>query len=129
MMVGRVPPESMPSVYSHAQALLISLEARPLFSQTIPSKMQTYLSLGIPILGMINGEGADLIRRSGAGLCCDAGDSVALANLAIEMSKLNVEKLREFGANAVQAHDNEFERDMLLSKLCQLMEEVIDNSR
>ena len=46
---------------------------------TIPSKLQTYLAAGRPVLGSIDGEAARVIVESGAGFASPAGDAAGLA--------------------------------------------------
>jgi colanic acid biosynthesis glycosyl transferase WcaI len=69
----------MPSFFRSADALLVSLKREPIFAMTIPGKVQSYLAAGIPILAMLDGEGARVIEELGAGLVCPAGDGNALA--------------------------------------------------
>jgi glycosyltransferase involved in cell wall biosynthesis len=82
---GRHPPDAMPGFFAHADALLVSLKADPLFALTVPGKVQTYLAAGRPILAMLNGEGAEVVRESGAGLVVPSGDAPALARAATEL--------------------------------------------
>jgi len=98
LMFGRFPPERMPSFFQHADALLVSLKDEPIFSMTIPSKLQTYLATGIPVLSMLNGEGSDVIRESGSGLTCRAGDDEALAMAVLELSHMTPKKTQRDGA-------------------------------
>ncbi len=79
LLLGRFPLERMPSFFGSADALLVSLRPDPIFAMTIPGKVQSYLAAGRPLLGMLDGEGAELIERGGAGLVCRAGDSTGLA--------------------------------------------------
>ena len=81
----------MPSIFAHADALLVTLSDQIAFNMTIPGKVQTYLSTGIPIIGMLNGEGALTINESGAGFACDAGDYKGLAELIIKNEKYRQE--------------------------------------
>ena len=60
LMLGRHPVERMPDFFMHADVLLISLQDKPIFSMTIPGKLQSYLAAGIPVVAMLNGEGADM---------------------------------------------------------------------
>jgi glycosyltransferase involved in cell wall biosynthesis len=53
----------------------VSLKDEPIFSMTIPGKLQSYLAAGIPVVAMLNGEGAEIVKQSKAGLTCNAGDS------------------------------------------------------
>ena len=68
LMLGWYPVERMPSFLKHVNALLVSLKDEPIFSMTIPAKFQSYLAAGIPDVAMFNGEGAELVRSSRAGL-------------------------------------------------------------
>ena len=46
----------MPSFFVHADALLVSLSDCKAFEMTIPGKIQSYLSTGVPLIGMLNGR-------------------------------------------------------------------------
>ncbi len=65
---GRFPIEAMPAILRKCAALMVTLNDDPTFNSTVPGKVQAYLSAGRPILAGINGEGARVIRESGAGL-------------------------------------------------------------
>jgi colanic acid biosynthesis glycosyl transferase WcaI len=124
LMVGRFPVERMPSFYRHADALLVSLADRPIFEMTIPGKLQSYLAAGIAIVAMLNGEGAALIERYGAGITCRAGRAADLAKAVLEMSELPPEKIAEMGNRALEASKREFDRTMRLSQLETWLEEL-----
>ena len=81
VMLGKHPIERMPSFFRSADALLVSLKPDPIFAMTIPGKVQAYLASGIPLLGMLDGEGARVIVESGAGFACTAGDGAGLARI------------------------------------------------
>lgn len=72
------------AVLAAADVLLVHLKDEPLFEITIPSKTQTYLAAGKPILMAVRGNAAELIEQSGAGICCtpenasDLSDGVRL---------------------------------------------------
>lgn len=117
VMYGRFPIERMPSFFMHADALLVSLKDEPIFAMTIPGKLQTYLSAGIPVIGMLNGEGADLIDRSGAGCTCPAGDAAGLAKIVLEMSKMPKDTLHAMGKKGKDAMAREFDRTQLIDQL------------
>ena len=116
-MLGRHPVERMPSFFKHADALLVSLKDEPIFSMTIPGKIQSYLASGIPIIAMLNGEGADVIKNSHAGLTCDAGDGRGLANIITTMSQMSMKDLKLMGENGLNTSKNEFDRKNLIDKL------------
>jgi len=79
VFLGRRLPDAMGCVYAWASALLVHLRDNPLFTITIPSKTQTYLAIGKPILMGVRGDAADLVRAAGAGIVFVPGDASALA--------------------------------------------------
>ena len=117
LLLGNYPVDRMPSFYKHADALLVSLKAESIFAMTIPGKLQSYLAAGIPILAMLNGEGAEIIRRSGAGISSPAGDGFALATAVIHMANMNIEERLKMGRAGLALSEEEFNRRALISKL------------
>lgn len=83
--VGRHPEEAMPSFFAHADAMLVSLKDIPIFSLTVPYKVQCYMACGKPIVAALNGEGARIVNESGAGAAVAAGDPAALAQAVLTM--------------------------------------------
>lgn len=125
LLLGRHPVERMPSFYAHADALLVSLKKDPVFSLTIPGKVQSYLQAGIPLLGMLDGEGAQVIRSARAGLMCAAGDSTGLADAVLAMADMTPEDRQAMGRNGRKYAQNEFDRDMLMDRLEQMLQEAV----
>jgi len=117
IMLGRHPVGRMPSFYLHADAMLVTLKPDPVFSLTLPGKIQSYLAAGIPILGMLDGEGANVINDAQAGLSCRAGDSKALADAILRLSLLTATKRNVMGKRSRTYSQCEFDRGMLISKL------------
>lgn len=116
-MLGRYPLDRMPSFFKHADALLVSLKDEPIFSMTIPGKLQSYLAAGIPVIAMLNGEGAKLVESSAAGLVCPAGDSKGLASIALRLSKMSKAERVEMGNNGLAISAKEFDRHLLIDGL------------
>ena len=114
IMLGRYPLERMPAFFGAADALLVSLGDQPAWSMTIPGKVQSYLSAGKPLLGMMNGEGARVIAESGAGLVAPAGDGRALAASIRAMTALPPEERARMGRLGQDYCAREFNRSRLL---------------
>jgi colanic acid biosynthesis glycosyl transferase WcaI len=117
LMLGRYPVERMPSFYSHADALLVSLKNEPIFAMTIPGKLQSYLAAGVPIVAMLNGEGADVVRRAGAGVTCAAGDGTGLADAVLHLASLTDAQRAEMGRNALAVSTSEFDRERQIARI------------
>lgn len=96
--VGQHPLESMGRFFSKADVLYISLKDSLIFNLTCPAKLHAYMSSGKPILAMINGEGASIIKAAGCGVSVSSGASSELADAMLEMSKMSSETLHEMGS-------------------------------
>ncbi len=75
LFLGSRPVESMPRYFALADALLVTLKDDPIFSLTVPTKVQSYLACGRPIVAALNGEGARVVREAGAGIVTPAEDA------------------------------------------------------
>lgn len=117
ILLGRHDIQRMPDFFAVADVLLVSLKSDPVFSMTIPGKVQTYLASGIPIVGMLDGEGARVINEAGAGRTVPAGDGVALAGAVRQIASLSREERRRIGENGRQYCESQFGRDELLGQL------------
>ncbi len=125
LLPGRFPIERMPSFYAHADALLVSLKRDPIFSMTIPGKVQSYLMAGIPLLGMLDGEGAAVIRDAQAGLTCEASDCAGLAHAVLDLAAMPKAERRRMGLNGRNFAQQEFGRTQLMDRLEALLADAI----
>lgn len=129
LLAGRFALERMPSFYAHADALLVSLKRDPVLSMTIPGKVQSYLMAGIPLLGMLDGEGANVIRDANAGMTCNAGDSIGLANTVLALASMSIDDRKQLGLNGRRYAQQEFGRTQLIDRLDLLLNEAIDHCK
>ena len=116
-LLGRHALARMPEFFRGAGVLLVTLKRDPVFALTIPGKVQTYLASGLPLIGMLDGAGAEVIDDARAGLTCAAGDSHNLAAQIAAMAAMTPERRAEMGANGLAYSRREFDRDELLSRL------------
>lgn len=126
-LLGRHPLDTMPSFYSCADALLVSLKNSDIFAMTIPGKVQSYLKFGKPIIGMIDGEANRVIEESSAGMVCGAGDTAGLVKVIDKMMHLTQSELKQMGNAGHKYYAANFERNMLLNKLKQYFLSKISN--
>lgn len=116
-LLGSFPVEQMPNYFSCADCLLVSLKKDYIFSLTIPSKIQSYLACGKPILASLDGEGGRILIEAKAGLVSNAQNPKLLADKVIEMEGMSSDALRKMGENSRAYFDVNFERELLLNKL------------
>src|SRR5512136_2108981 len=107
----------MPRFFSLADVLLVTLKRDPVFAITIPSKIQSYLACGRPVVAALDGEGARVIDESGGGVAVPAGDADALAEVVKKMYGLPKADLDRMGRLSREYSQRHFERNTLLDKL------------
>ena len=112
---GRRPLKEMPEFYAKADAMLVTLKADPVLSLTLPGKVQSYMAVGKPIIGSIDGETAEVIREAMCGYCGKADDANELVK-NIELFIKSSEK-EQMGLNARAFYEEYFERAKFMDKL------------
>ncbi len=124
--IGSFSTEMMPSFFAHADALILSLKKEFIFSLTIPSKLQSYMACGKPIIGSLDGEGARIIQMSNCGLIAPAEDPEKLAERILEFKSLSIDQKKLYGINAQNYFKLEFNRNVILNKLTSSLEQLIN---
>jgi glycosyltransferase involved in cell wall biosynthesis len=128
-LLGRHPLESMPHFFEQADVMLVSLKRDPIFSLTVPGKIQSYMACGKPIIASLDGEGARLIEMSRVGFTSPAEDAHALAKSVLSMYNLPKNKRENMGKLGKEYCELNFGRKMLIDRLEKLMKEEIHNKR
>jgi len=129
IFTGSFPVETMPALFSKAKALLVSLNAQEVFSYTIPSKVQAYMSSGRPIIACINGEAARVIEEAEAGLTCPAEDHESLAARIIQFFNMPENERDIIGDNGRRYFLENFEMQQQCKKLIEILEQRIELKR
>lgn len=116
-LLGRYPLEDMPDLFVHADVMLVSLKKQEIFSMTIPSKIQSYMAYGKPIVSMIDGIGNEIIDEATCGSIACAEDYRKLARNVIWMSRMNREELIELGKNGCVYYKKHFSKNKIIDRL------------
>lgn len=117
ILLGRHPLERMPSFFRGAQALLVTLKKDPIFAMTVPGKIQSYLAVGLPIIALLEGEGARVLRESQAALVAESGDADALAKNIQTLVSMRSDERERLGKNGLAYCYREFNRKTLFNTL------------
>lgn len=104
---GRHPITEMPRFYRLADACLLTLYAENAAGNTIPAKLQGYMSAGKPILAAINGAAADVIQDADCGICAPASQPEALAEILTRFVE-HPEQFRQLGKNGRRYYEQYF---------------------
>lgn len=115
--LGQLPSAAMSAIFADADALLVALRPDPVFSLTIPGKVQSYLSAGKPVLAMLDGEGARVIMESGGGLASAAGDAAGLVASVVRLLGMTPDQRVAMGQCGRDFARQEFGREALFDRL------------
>ncbi len=121
VFVDPQPFDRMSEVLALGSIQVVSLIDDPLFAMTLPSKLQAAMCAGHPVLGILSGDGADLIQRAGAGRTVPPGDPGAIA---VTLSQLlgDSSALSSMGANARSFYLRHLSESVGASALLDLLE-------
>ena len=117
---GNQRRESMENFYKMADALLITLRGNNAVGNTMPGKLQTYMTIGKPIFGAINGAASEVIHEADCGKCVGAGDYKGLSILMKNYID-HKEDYVECGKNAAVYFSEHF----TLEKFCNSLENLL----
>lgn len=123
---GRKPIEEMPEFYAKADAMLITLAADPVLSLTLPGKVQSYMAVGKPIIGAIDGETKTVIEEAQCGFCGKAEDVDELAENIRKFIGNNTDRFL-MGKNAREFYVNNFQELMFMDKLEKYLNESFND--
>jgi len=128
-LLGRHEPGEMSSFFAQADAMLVTLKKDSVFSMTVPGKIQSYMACGRPIVAALDGEGARVIKESGAGLVSPAEDSEGLANIILAMYRMPRLDREAMGRQGREYCESNFKRDALIDRLESWIQEMITSDR
>ncbi|PTL37909.1 glycosyltransferase family 4 protein [Alkalicoccus saliphilus] len=117
------PKEHMADFYNLSNVCLIPLKNIELFKAFIPSKMFEIMACGTPIVASVEGEAADILKKSKAALIAepDNAEEIQEAILTIKNdSELNA-ILKKNGPEFVERH---YSRKKLAEKYLELLKEA-----
>ncbi len=92
---GRKPRGEMSKYFKASDFLIVSLVDKEIFSLTVPAKIQTYIAAKKPILAIVNGDAADIIKENNLGYCAQPNSIDEIKDIfkkAIDTPKDEIEK-------------------------------------
>ncbi len=123
---GRVEKTELDKIYSKMDALLLTLcssDKIGFVANTVPAKLQNYMSTGKPILASIDGGAYDIIKESNCGLCVHANDVDGFANIIKEFIE-NPAKYTNCGKNGLDYFNKNFEKAIVIDKLESVLKQL-----
>lgn len=124
VFAGQRPLAEMSSVLRTADVQLVTLRDLPLFHATMPSKVQSVLSAGRPVISSAPGDVGELVRRSGAGIACAPEDPEALAAAVRQMHAMSPAGRERMGSAGHKYYRAELSEQVGSRRLLRLLEDV-----
>ena len=119
--LGRHPMKEMPTFFSFADAMIVSLKDEYIFSLTVPAKTQSYMASGKPIVSMLNGEGNRIVEEAGCGLTAPSGDYRKLAENVLAMYKMSREAREQIGEKGLEYYKQHFDKKNVVDTIIKAM--------
>lgn len=123
-LLGKFPLDSMPTMLSKASILLLTLADRPIFSATVPNKLQAYMAVGKPIVVCANGEAAKLVSEAECGLSVPAENGPQLAKAIKYLSSVPKSHRDMMAENAKHYSLKNFDHLSLMKELVRHFEDL-----
>lgn len=124
---GRLPKEELWKRYENTDAFLLTLKPQGVIGQTVPAKLQEYMSGNRPIIAAVGGAAEQIIRESGCGICVPADDSEALAKAMADFASDN-EKYADCAVRGREYYINNFTGKRFIDKLTQTLKGITHSS-
>lgn len=101
--------------------MIVSLIDKEIFSLTVPAKTQTYIATGKPIIAIINGEAAEIIKENELGLVCNP-DNLEEIKSTFEMAINQDETQRlQYSKNCEILTNTVFNKELIVDNLLELL--------
>ena len=115
--IDKQPAEKIPEYYANADMAFITLKKNIISDQILPAKLASYFACGVPILGCADGEIKDVIEKSEAGYCVEAGNPKKLAEQIEQCIQLPDKEWKNMRQLSRKFYLDNYEQQLLLDKL------------
>lgn len=121
---GRMNSEYVSGLHQEADFALVSLRDLPVFRGTIPSKLQTALEQGVPVISTVQGDLRELVDELHLGFTADADDVDALEAAFREAAACTGAERRTLRERARSVYECRFSRTSALTAIEAILTEA-----
>ena len=119
------PAKEMAALMAQADAQLVSLASGSVFARTTPSKLQSILAAGQPVLVCADGDAARLVRDAEAGVCVPSEDARGLATAVQRLRRLTSSELDAMGAHGQDYYERTMSESVGAASLMQALHDAV----
>lgn len=117
LLIGKYPAKQIPEILAACDTAFLSFMDNPLFENTIPAKLQSYMACGIPIIAAAAGETERIIHEAKCGVCSPIGNAEALADCIRTFSRLTQKELQDMKENGIRYSKKHFDKKKLMDEI------------
>lgn len=114
IMIPRQPAERIPELLSACDVAFLSFKDDPLWTKTIPAKLQSYMACGMSVIASAEGETRRIIEEAECGICCGIGKAEELTKGIKSLMQTNLMTMRE---NSRSYCENHFNKKKLMDQM------------
>ena len=122
--ISNVNIQQIPGYSNYADCMYLSLKDSDIFKKTVPAKLQTYMALGKPILAVLSGEGASVIKQANCGYVNENNNFSEFSQIVLKMSKLSEEDLNKMGKNSLNYYNRNFKSSLRKKEFFKLLDNL-----
>lgn len=119
IIIPRQFAERIPELLSACDAAFLSFKDDPLWTKTIPAKLQSYMACGMPVIASAEGETRRIIEEAECGICCGIGDATELADGIRSLTQMDLITMRENSRSYSEKH---FDKRKLMDQMDEYFE-------
>lgn len=122
------PPQTIVEYSGAADALYVGLKRTSLAPLSVPSKVQSYLACGRPVVCSVPGETFDLVEESQVGINSVSDTPAGIAEAVRRMATIPEDERAAMGHRARDLFLREFAMTLLLERHDNLMQSLLEKS-
>lgn len=113
-MIGWQPATDVPGILAASDAAFVSFANNPLYSMTIPAKLQSYMACGCPIIASAIGETQRVVTEAQCGIVSNIGCENELADAIVKFESLSNEQRKIMRTNAISYSKFKYNKNELM---------------
>jgi colanic acid biosynthesis glycosyl transferase WcaI len=110
--------------YNACDVCLVPLAPFPILQETVPSKIFEVMACERPLIASLGGEGARIVRQSGAGLVTEPGDARGIADAITQLKRSSADERAAFGRHGREFVARHYSRDVLATRYLEILTRV-----
>lgn len=118
---GRFTESEMLEFYEKTDFLVISLNPDNVYEKYVPSKFQTYLQTGKPILCAMHGTVSEIIQNEALGITTEPGNPVEIAKAFLEIITFSAFQKEEIKLRSSNIIKSKYNRSVNLKRLTEIV--------